>query len=85
MRDVGWAASRVLPQSGCRDNRSLSGPSKRVGSVGAANIRSGDALMTRTAMSVRLITGAPVALVDHARAERPDLDQVQWDVLADRR
>src|ERR1035437_185991 len=45
-------------------------------SVSAANTRSGEALMTRTAVSVRLIAGAPVALVDHARAERPGLDQV---------
>ena len=43
--------------------------------VSAANTRSGEALMTRTAVSVRLIAGAPVALVDHARAERPGLDQ----------
>src|SRR5205085_10724503 len=41
--------------------------------------------MTRTAVSVRLIAGAPVALVDHARAERPGLDQVEWDVFGDRR
>ena len=41
--------------------------------------------MTRTAVSVRLIAGAPVALVDHARAERPGLDQVQRDVFSDRR
>src|SRR5918997_7086583 len=39
--------------------------------------------MTRTAVSVRLIAGAAVALVDHARAERPGLDQVQRDVVAD--
>jgi hypothetical protein len=45
-------------------------------SVSAANTRSGEALMTRTAVSVRVIAGAPVALVDHARAERPGLDQV---------
>ena len=45
-------------------------------SVSAANTRSGEALMTRTAVSGRLIAGAPVALVDHARAERPGLDQV---------
>ena len=45
-------------------------------SVSAANTRSGEALMTRTAVSVRLIAGAPVALVDHARAERTGLDQV---------
>jgi hypothetical protein len=44
-------------------------------SVSAANTRSGEALMTRT-VSVRLIAGAPVALVDHTRAERPGLDQV---------
>src|SRR5215211_3828966 len=55
------------------------------GSVSAANTRSGEALMTRTAVSVRLIAGAPVALVDHARAERSGLDQVQRDVLGDRR
>jgi hypothetical protein len=45
-------------------------------SVSAANTPSGEALMTRTAVSVRIIAGAPVALVDHARAERPGLDQV---------
>jgi hypothetical protein len=45
-------------------------------SVSAAITRSGEALMTRTAVSVRLIAGAPVALVNHARAERPGLDQV---------
>jgi hypothetical protein len=28
----------------------------------------------RPAVSVRLFEGAPVALVDHARAERPGLD-----------
>ena len=37
------------------------------------------------AVSVRLIAGAPVALVDHARAERPGLDQVERNVLSDRR
>ena len=41
--------------------------------------------MTRTAVSVRLIAGAPVALIDHVRAERPGLDQVQRDVFGDRR
>src|SRR5918996_2073775 len=41
--------------------------------------------MTRTAVSVRLVAGAPVALVDHARAERSGLDQVQRDVFGDRR
>src|SRR5215204_6292899 len=41
--------------------------------------------MTRTAVSVRLVAGAAVALVDHARAERPGLDQVQRDLLGDRR
>src|SRR5215212_4798397 len=54
-------------------------------SVSAANTRAGEALMTRTAVSVRLTAGAPVALVDHARAERPGLDQVQRDVFGDRR
>ena len=55
------------------------------GAVGAANTRSGEALMTRTAVSVRLIAGAPVALLDHARAERPGLDQVEPNVFGDRR
>jgi hypothetical protein len=54
-------------------------------SVSAANTRSGEALMTRTAVSVRLIADAPVALIDHARAERPSLDQVQPNVFGDRR
>jgi hypothetical protein len=53
-------------------------------SVGAANTRSGEALMTQTAVSVRLIADAPVALIDHPRAERPGLDQVQRDVFGDR-
>jgi hypothetical protein len=34
-------------------------------------------------VSLRLIAGAPGALVDHARAERPGLDQVQRDVVGD--
>ena len=43
--------------------------------VSAASTQSGEALMTRTTVSVRLIAGVPVALVDHAGAERPGLDQ----------
>jgi len=35
-------------------------------------------------VSIRVFAGAPVALVDHARAERSGLDQVQWDVLGNR-
>jgi hypothetical protein len=54
-------------------------------SVSAANTRSGEALMTRTAVSVRLIADAPVALIDHQQAESPSLDQIQRDVFADRR
>src|SRR3954453_22082109 len=53
--------------------------------VSAANTRSGEALVTRTAVSMRLIADAPVALVDHARAERPGLDQVQPNAFGDRR
>jgi hypothetical protein len=34
-------------------------------SVSAANTRSGEALMTRTAVSVRLIARPPVPLIDH--------------------
>jgi len=41
--------------------------------------------MTRTAVSVRLVAGAPVALVDHARGERPGFDQIQRDAFGDRR
>jgi hypothetical protein len=41
--------------------------------------------MTRTAVSVRLIAGAQVALIDHPRAEPPGLDQMQRDVFGDRR
>src|SRR5665648_90929 len=37
----------------------------------------------RPAVSVRLIAGATVALVDHARAERPGLDQVQRNAVGD--
>ena len=45
--------------------------------VSAANARSSEALMTRTAvLSVRLTGSAPVALVDHVRTERPGLDEV---------
>jgi hypothetical protein len=39
-------------------------------------IPSDEALMTRTAVSVQLIADTAVALIDHARAERPGLDQV---------
>ena len=35
--------------------------------------------------SVRLFAGAPVALIDHTRAECPGLDQVQREVFGDRR
>ena len=38
--------------------------------------------MSRISSSPR---GRAVALVDHARAERPGLDQVQRDVFGDRR
>src|SRR5215212_7800490 len=54
-------------------------------SFSAADTRSGQGLMARTAVSVRLIAGAPVALVDHPRAERPGLDQVQPKPFGDRR
>src|SRR3712207_7447268 len=36
-------------------------------------------------VSVRVIADASVALADHARVERPGLDQVQRDVFGDRR
>src|SRR5829696_2875982 len=68
----------ALP-SGCSHTASASE------SVSAANTPSGEALMTQTAVSVRLIAGPPVALIAHARAERPGLDQVQRDVFGDRR
>src|SRR5215204_5970072 len=55
------------------------------GSVGVILVAGPRGEMTRTAVSVRLIAGAPVALVDHARAERPGLDQVQRDVFSERR
>jgi hypothetical protein len=35
-------------------------------------------------VSVRVIADASVALVDHTRAERPGLDQIQRDVFGDR-
>jgi hypothetical protein len=57
----------------------------RVGVDQRGETAAGEALMTRTAVSVRLSAGAPVALVDHARAERPGLDQIQRDVFGDRR
>ena len=41
--------------------------------------------MIRTAVSVRIIAGAPVAFVDHARAERPGVDQGQRDFFGNRR
>src|SRR5881392_4254995 len=36
-------------------------------------------------VSVNITADAPVALVDHARAERPGLDQLQRDIFGDRR
>src|SRR5215204_6221700 len=55
------------------------------GSVGVILVAGPRGEMTRTAVSLRLIAGAPVALVDHPRAERPGLDQVQPNVFGDRR
>src|SRR5687767_706009 len=68
--------------SSCRQRR---GPRTRTVRLYDPYTRSAAALMTRTAVSVRLIAGAPVALVDHARAERPGLDEVERDVFGDRR
>src|SRR5215211_8775611 len=84
-QSIGPAGTRieVLEPAGhpSGDNHTVSASK----AVGAVNTRSGEALMTRTAVSVRLIAGAPVALEDYARAERPGLDQVQRDVFGDRR
>src|SRR5918994_7166898 len=44
-----------------------------------------DRLRAPPEVSVRVIADASEALVDHARAERPDLDQVERDVFGDRR
>src|SRR5215204_6324537 len=52
------------------------------GSVGVILVAGPRGEMTRTAVSLRLIAGA---LVDHPRAERPGLDQVQPNVFGDRR
>ena len=59
----------------------LSGPrqARQVGQRRERPVRRG------AAVSVRRIAGAPVALVDHARTERPGLDQVQRDAFGDRR
>jgi len=45
----------------------------------------GAAASPQAAVPARLLAGASVALVDHARAERCGLDQVQRAVLGDRR
>src|SRR5206468_6691729 len=55
------------------------------GSVGVTLVAGRRSGMTRTAVSVRLVAGAPVALVDHTRAECPGFDQIQRDVFGDRR
>src|ERR671922_1826642 len=85
----GEPGARIVHLSGSGDRcpvwGSLRGPGKRVGVGQRGATRFGEALMTRAAVSVRLIAGAPVALVDHARAERPGLDQVERDVFGDRR
>jgi hypothetical protein len=41
--------------------------------------------MTPTACQSDSSPGAPVTLIDHARAERPGFEQVQRDVFGDRR
>src|SRR4051794_30261338 len=56
--------------------------SASIGSMSAGDAETGPHVVD---VSVRVIAGAPVALVDHARAERPGLDQVQRDVFGDRR
>jgi hypothetical protein len=44
-----------------------------------------DQVRVPSEVSVHVIADAPVALVDHARAERSGFDQLQRDVLGDRR
>src|SRR5205807_2946722 len=84
-QSVGPAGTRIEVLEPAGRPSGGSQPASASESASAANTRSGEALMTRTAVSVRLIAGSPVALVDHARAERPGLDQVQGEVFGDRR
>ncbi len=46
---------------------------------GVVDVGRSQTMRYRRPTSVRLVTGAPVAFVDHPRAERPGLDQVQRD------
>ena len=78
-RGIGGDSSPVIPSGGSHTSKRVT-----VGQRQAYTLSRG-ALMTRTAVSIRLIAGAPVALVDDARAERPGLDQVERDVVGDRR
>jgi hypothetical protein len=75
---IRWSATRrgieVLEPPGLPSGGSHTASASE--SVTAANARSGEALMTQTAVSADSIAGAPVALVDHARVERLGLDQV---------
>jgi hypothetical protein len=52
---------------------------------GPSDFTPADRVSALLEVSVRVIADAPVALVDHARAERSGLDQVERDVFGDRR
>lgn len=75
-QSVGPAGTRIDVLEAAGHRLGGSHPATASESVSAATTRSGEALMTQTAVSVRLIAGAPVALIDHTRAKRPGLDQV---------
>jgi hypothetical protein len=75
-QSVGPAGTRIEVLEPAGHPSGGSHTAKASESVSAATTRSGEALMTQTAVSARLIVGAAVALVDHTRAERPGLDQV---------
>jgi len=63
----------------------LHGPGRGAAGQTAPAVPVQPPVQKRPAASVRLIAGAPVALVDHARGERPGRDQVQRDAFGERR
>src|SRR5829696_458350 len=81
-----WCVASRPPRSSVVGFLEPDHPGSALGGLSAHDEHtSADRLRAPLEVSVRVIADASVALVDHARAERPGLDQVEWDVLGDRR
>src|SRR5829696_5971370 len=81
-----WCVASRPPRSSVVGFLEPDHPGSALGGLSAHDEHtSADRLRAPPEVSVRVIADASVALVDHARAERPGLDQVERDVFGDRR